>query len=146
MHVADTYSWQGRADASRKKTITIPSMGFSTKGPAFDGAGFKSKTHIQIAVRNPNVIVVTFASTPAHLPSQRREIGLSPPKPCVLRDESVWGLCLGTALFRPFQIPESFVSVDLRAKAQRLRTSQRRKSLKTDRGKPPRYSDPNCDF
>jgi len=33
---------------------------FDEGEPAFDGAGFKSKTHIQIAVRNPNVIVGYF--------------------------------------------------------------------------------------
>jgi hypothetical protein len=33
---------------------------FDEGEPAFDGAGFRSKTHIQIAVRNPDVIVGYF--------------------------------------------------------------------------------------
>jgi hypothetical protein len=48
-----------RAEEEKREYDTV--MGIFEEGPrAFPGVGFKEKTHIQIAVRNPNCIIGYF--------------------------------------------------------------------------------------
>jgi hypothetical protein len=55
------------SEAARLPSFDTVRGVFTEGGPAYDGAGFDEKTHIQIAVRNPDCIKGIFRVPEQHL-------------------------------------------------------------------------------